>query len=348
MIDTTKFYVQLTPKLRRALRIAQDADHQNVKIYRNYFFLKHPHGLPNIKVYFSLERGEFWLETSLPKALQGHNVFGSNNLEMLCLGVIKLVYAQLGAKYSKDEEREICEAGIRLGRLDITCSFKLESPEMVAQVLEYLYEQFRAEGKVWSAYGSADVESVYNQLHSTRVTDKYYNKGKELRVKAKAKGIPERVPQRLRILNMSKYLLRFEVTYRAKELADLDLDYADCWDRARVISELHARIRTFNFQGVIHPMIDADKLLGLNDSCHTFYHLWSEGANLAKHRKYRTLDRARELLLQEHQVDIYRRAKTGCPVPLKEVLDPELAYYAAPKSLIHTGAIFRHRKALKV
>jgi hypothetical protein len=87
-------------------------------------------------------------------------------------------------------------------------------------------------------------------------------------------------------------------------------------------------------------MIDADKLPGLNDSCHTFYHLWSEGANLAKHRKYRTLDRARKSLLQEHQVDIYRRAKTGCPVSLKKVLDPNHAYYSAPKSLIRTGAIF--------
>ena len=146
MIDTCKFYAPLTNRVRRALSIARDAEHPNVKIYGNYFFLKHPHGLKNIKVYFSLDRGEFWLETSLPKTLQGHNVFGSNNLEMLCLAVIKLVYTQLGVKFTKDEEREIREAGIRLGRLDITCSFWLESTEMVAQVLEYLYEQFRAEG----------------------------------------------------------------------------------------------------------------------------------------------------------------------------------------------------------
>lgn len=341
MIDTCKFYAPLTNRVRRALSIARDAEHPNVKIYGNYFFLKHPHGLKNIKVYFSLDRGEFWLETSLPKTLQGHNLFGSNNLEMLCLAVIKLVYTQLGVKFTKDEEREIREAGIRLGRLDITCSFWLESTEMVAQVLEYLYEQFRAEGKAWSAYGTADVETVYNQLRSTRVTDKYYNKGQELAVKGHS--IPATVPQRQRILEIVRHLLRYEVTYRGKELASLGLDFADCWDRSLVISTLTARIKKFNLQGVIRPILGTDELHGLNDSCHTFYRLWAAGANLAQHRKYRTLDRARNTLLQDHQVDIYRRAKTGCPVPLKGILDPARAYFAAPKPLIRSGAIFTNR-----
>jgi hypothetical protein len=342
MDDTCKFYTHMTNRVRRALSVARDAEHPNVKIYRNFFFLKHPHGLKNIKVYFNLDRGEFWLETSLPKALQGHNVFGSNNLEILCIAVIKLVYTQLGVKFTANEEREIREAGIRLGRLDITCSFWLESPEMVAQVLEYLYEQFRAEGKAWSAYGTADVESVYNQLRSTRVTDKYYNKGQELAVKGHS--IPATVPQRQRILEIARHLLRYEVTYRGKELASLGLDFADCWDRSLVISTLSARIKKFNLQGVIRPILAADELTNHNDSSRTFYRLWAEGANLAKYRKYRTIDRARNTLLHDHQVDIYRRAKTGCPVPLKGILDPARAYYTAPNSLIRAGAIFINRR----
>ena len=339
MIDTCKFYVPLTTRLCRTLSVAQNAGHPNVKIYGNCFYVKHPYEPDSIQVFFSLKQDEFCLETSLPKVLQGHNVFGSNNLEMLCLSVIKLVYAQLGVKYTEAEEREIRKAGIRLGRVDITCSFKLKSPEMVAQVLEYIYEQFRAEGKAWSAYGTADVETVYNKQRSTRVTDKYYNKGKEVEIK----GIPDSVMQRLRIMNMAKYLLRFEVTYKGKELTELELDYANCWDRTRVVSQLSARIAKFNFQGVIRPILAADEIPDLNDSCRVYYRLWAEGANLAKHRKYRTLDRARKLLLQEHQVDIYRRAKTGCPVPLKEIIAPELAYYTAPKSLMRTGAIFTGR-----
>ena len=338
MIDTCKFYVPLTDRVRFALRAAQDAYHPTVKIYHNRFFVKASPGTPKIKVYFSLERGKFWVATSLPKVLQGHNVFGSNRLEMLCLNVIKLIYSELDIKFTHDEEKQIREAGIRLGRLDITCSFKLKSPEMVAQVLEYLYEQFRAEGKAWSAYGSTDVESIYNQLHSTRVTDKYYNKGKELAVAGRS--IHLAVPQRQRILELARCLLRFEVTFRGKELAELGLDYADCWDAARVKAELLTRIDKFNLQGVIRPKLEVDELNSLNDSCRTFYRLWADGANLGKCRKWRTLDRARNSLLEHHQVDIYRRAKAGCPIPLNDVLDPHNAYYAAPLSLVRGGAIF--------
>lgn len=160
MIDTCKFYVPMTDEVRRALLVAQDADHPIVKIYSNRFFVKHPFRRKNIKVYFSLERGEFWLEESLPKILQGHNVFGSNRLEIMCFNVIQLIYSELGVKFNLNEQQMIREEGIRLGRVDITCSYWLESPEMVSQVLEYILEQFRAEGKEWSAFGSASIETV--------------------------------------------------------------------------------------------------------------------------------------------------------------------------------------------
>lgn len=341
MIDNCKFYARLTNAVRRALLLANEAEYPIVKIYRNHFFIKHPFQRDKIKVYFNLEREEIWLDESLPKILQGHNVFGSNRLEMLCLNVIKLIYSELGVKFTQEEEQKILEAGIRLGRLDITCSFWLESPEMVTQVLEYLYEHFRAEGKAWSAYGSNDVETVYNQQHSTRVTDKCYNKGKELAVKGRS--IPATVPQRQRILEIARYLLRFEVTFRAKELVGLGLNYADCWNADQVKAELLTRIKQFKFQGVIRPRLDVEELPGLTDNYRTFYRLWADGANLRKHRKYRTLHRIRNKLLEQHQVDIYRRAKTGCPVPLREVLDPGCAYYSAPKSLLRSGAIFTGR-----
>ena len=338
MIDTCKFFVVLTDAVRVALRAAQHETQPAVKIYAGHFYVKHPYGLPSFKVSFNLTRGELWLELSLPKVLQGHNVFGSNRLQILCLSVIKLIYAQLGIKFTRYEVAEIREYGIRLGRLDITCSFRLESPAMVDLVLEYIYEHSRAEGKAWSAYGRDSVESVYNQLHSTRVTDKYYNKMRELLVMGR--GIPTAVPQRARILDMVRYFLRFEVTFRAKELTSLGLEYADCWNPRQVKAELRARLEQFNFRGVIRPILDTDELPGLNDSCRTFYRLWAEGANLKKHQGYRTLDRARRTLLEHHQIDIYRRAKTGCPISLAKALNQNNTYYFAPKLLVRSGAIF--------
>jgi hypothetical protein len=91
---------------------------------------------------------------------------------------------------------------------------------------------------------------------------------------------------------------------------------------------------------VIRPQMMVEELVGLNDSCRTYYRLWAEGAKLNKYRKCRTLDRARKHLLEQYQVDIYRNAKTGCPLSLSDLLDSSYAYYVAPKWLVRSGGIF--------
>lgn len=344
MIDTCHFYITMTSAVGRALRSAQKANHPTIKLYGNCFYVKHPYRTDQITVYFNFERQEFSLEESLPKILQGHNVFGSNRLELMCLEVIKLIYAGIGVKYTLDEEAKIRKKGIRLGRLDITCSFRLSSPTMVEQVLELLYEQFRAEGKAWSAYGKETIETLYNQQHSTRISDKYYDKGKELLINEHR--FPTNIHERDRIHHMARYLLRFEETLRGKELSSRDIErfnYADYWGVDQVKAELRTRIQKFKFQGVIYPKLKEDELPGLSENCRAFYGLWADGANLHKHRGYRTLDRVRESLLKNHQVDIYRPAKTGCPVSLRDLLDPSRAYYSSPKSLVRSGAVFNTR-----
>ncbi len=329
MIDTCKPIVYMTESVSRALRMAQDSATPSIKIYGNHFFVKNKFGLKALRVNFSLTKESFWFETSLPKFLQGHNVFGSNDLVTLCLDVIALIYEHLGVVFSDKEAQEIRDARIRLARIDLTCSYMLESAAMVDQVLELIYEQFRAEGKAWSAYGQDSVESTYNQQTSTRVTDKFYNKAKELA--KQGRGLPTAVINRQRIQRIVDKLLRFEVTYRQKELAELGLDYADCWDTQRVKAELEIRLQNYKLQGVLRPKLAAAELRGLGDNYRTFYRLWADGADLAKHRKYRTLLRARQHLLEHHQIDIFRRTASGCPIPLNELLDPSRALYAAPR-----------------
>lgn len=349
MIDSCHFQAPMTPAVMRALRVALKANHPTIKLYGNSFYMKHPYRTEQIKVYFNLKRKRLSLEESLPKILQGHNVFGSNRLELMCLEVIKLIYAAIGVKYTPSEEGTIRKKGIRLLRLDITCSFWLVSPAMVEQLLELLYEQFRAEGKVWSAYGKVTIETVYHQQHSTRVSDKYYDKGKEL-IANDFQFLPN-VHERDRILQIARHLLRFEVTLRGKELASRKIErfnYADYWGVDQVKAELRARIQKFKFQGELRPKLEVTELAGLGENSRAFYGLWADGANLLKYRGYRTLDRVRESLLKSHKVDIYRPPKTGCPVALRDVLDPSRAYYSSPKSLVRSGAVFSPRGPAKM
>jgi II/X family phage/plasmid replication protein len=249
MIDTCKFYYKITTRVRKQLRAALNGKFPGIKIYGNCFYPTPRFKTGKFKVYFDLEKMEIQLEASLAKVTQGHNVFGSNDLDQMCLAVIWIIYDYLDLEFTDAEKQLIQEVGIRLGRLDITCSFILASPETVSQVLEYLYAHFRAEGKAWSAYGRASIECLYNQQNSTRVTDKFYNKGIELELNGR--GIPATVPEQKRILKMASSILRFEHTMRGKELAELGINYAHDWDTKRVKAVFGARFKQFNLQGVI-------------------------------------------------------------------------------------------------
>lgn len=340
MFDTAKPYFHMTDRVLNRLQSQQPLIRHNTKLYGNKFYLRHPFGLGNPAVYFDFEDRSLYFETSLPKLLQGHNVFGTNRLEYLCLAVIRLIYRQLGLKCTSQERHEIKEHGIRLGRIDGTCSFSFESPRQVVEAAEAIWEQLRAEGCNCSAFAKFDFESVYNRQNSTRVTDKFYNKHVEL-LKNK---IPLTVVERDYILEFVRTLLRFEVTWRAKELKHLELEYADQWSLELLKTMMQKRLESFNFQGVIKERLKTVQISNLNASCSMFYGLWTQGAKLSTYRHNRTLARARDHILEHHHVDIYRRAGTGCDISLKEILTLENAYFTAPKYLTRRGAIFGFSK----
>jgi hypothetical protein len=338
MFDTVKFCFFATSKLRLAIVNGGGESTQSIAFYRSCFYIKHPFGFSSIRVNFCLDLKKLWLELSIPKLLQGHNVFGCNKMEYLCISTIEFIYRKLGVDFDACEKKLVLYHRIRLSRVDVTCSFSLECQDEVENVLESVLLQCRAENLKWSAYGRTKIQSVYNQINSSRVTDKFYNKSCELF--EKRRGLPASVIERESILDFSRSLLRFEVTLRGKELAGRELEYADCWTPSMAKGVLQARLSRFHFGGAIKSSIANDNINELNDSCYMFYGLWAEGANLNKHRYNRTLQRARDKILADWGVDIYRPTGSVCPRSLKDLLHPDRAYYSAPKSLVRRGAIF--------
>lgn len=335
MFDTTKFYIHMTDLVCNRLQDNKVLKDHGTKIYGNKFYLKHPFGLKNPSVFIDFENRSLCLETSLPKLLQGHNVFGTNRLEYMCLSATKLIYHQLGLEFNRQERRKVQDERFRLGRVDGTCSFRMATPQQVAEALEAIFEQYRAEGLKWSGFGKFGVETVYNQQHSKRVADKFYNKYVELKNK-----IPLNVAECDYILKFVRTLLRFEVSWRGKELSRIGYDYADQWSLELLKQMIYERLERFNFQGVIKDRLVGVQLDGLNDSLRMYYDLWEQGANLLQHRNNRTLGRARDQFLEQHQVDIYRPAAVGCDIPLNQLLSMENAYFTAPKYLTRRGALF--------
>jgi hypothetical protein len=131
---------------------------------------------------------------------------------------------------------------------------------------------------------------------------------------------------------LAELLLRYEVTWRGKELKRLDLDYADQWNRAVVKEMMGKRLEQLDFQGSIKVQLTRHEIdkLKLNKRDTAFYGMWRQGANLRVHRSYSVLHRARESLRQ-HGVDIFRQLGSASEFSLKELLTAENARFGIPR-----------------
>ena len=337
MIDSINIKWTMTTKFMKRLKSPGTLARLGKNIYRgDYFYLKHPYGYTNIQVKFDLDTRDVSMEMSVPKLLQGHNVFGSNNVEELALAAIGIVYGQLGLEYTDDEQDIIQNARICMGRIDITCSFRLKSQPVVQDALVFIFQHVQAEGLSWSGYGSDGVETIYNGQRSTRVSDKFYNKYVEL----EKNKIPNGLPERERILKYAEGLLRFEVTLRAKELKRLGLDYADQWSQERVKNILMTRIAKFKLHGALTEQLEQPIIEGLSKTQRVFYALRQQGVDLAKVPSYAPLIRARNAIIADHGHDIFLPLGVGSELSLDTLLTAKNAYFCAPKGLVMRGAIF--------
>jgi len=336
MIDTAKFEFFMIREALSKLKKRDSSNCNGVVFYGNGFYLRGDFIAARTRINFNLERRVFWVELSLPKFVQGHNVFGTNRLLVLCGEVVKRVYARLGIELSERAWGQIKKSRIRLKRLDIACSFRVGSPGNVNAALECLFEYMRAESRNWSAHGAAHTESVYNRQHSKRVSDKFYNKYKELLVNK----IPLAVKCREMLMESAKSIVRYEVTFRAAELKSLNLEFADQWNRKVVRELLISRIKRLKLSGQFNSSEDVSSPAYLNDSSKMFLGLWSKGADLHVYKNCKTLLRARSALIESCGIDVFKKARSRKSLDLGAMLSVENAIFSAPKRLVRKGLIF--------
>lgn len=338
MIDTAKFEFLMVDAAFYMLEGKGASIFGGVKLYGNGFYLKGEYSSSGTRINFDLGRRVFWVELSLPKFVQGHNVFGTNRLVVLCREVIERVYGCLGIELSKREWGKIEESGIRLMRLDIACSFRVGSSGNVNAVLESLFEHLRAESVKWSAHGAVYTEAVYNRQRSKRVSDKFYNKHRELM----ANKIHPAVKARNLLMKYAESIVRYEVTFRGAELKSLGLEFADQWNTKVVREIIESRINRLKLTQQFQSSDGFSRPVNLNDSSDMFLDLWLKGADLHVYKNCKTLQRARFTLIDKCGVDIFKAADSREWWGLSEMLNPENAIFRAPKRLVKLGAIFGH------
>lgn len=248
---------------------------------------------------------------NLVKWFQGHNIFGTNNLQGLVLEALSKIML-LGGITPSELELSMWKAGdIDLLRVDVTDSVCFGSRERVLNALRSLdataHLKFRGRGQ----YNGHSLLFGKGSRHWSLTL---YSKGAELQKHKLPLSLAETsLPQ------IADGLLRTEFRMLSMHLKRLGLDTLASWGD-NTASEVHqSHLEKLEISQT--TMLDAEKLQGLPPRLHAAYQLWKDGHDLRAMFPRPTFYRYRSQLLA-HGIDISvkQERETTNVVPLRVVL----------------------------
>lgn len=249
------------------------------------------------------------------KFLQGHNVFGTDDMPGLCRAFVRAVCNRLGHSLSGDEERLIAEGWIFLTRVDVTQSWDAGNLARALNVIRALNG-----GGVFAHRGRGSMTqegTVYWRQKSRRIASKAYSKGNEL----KAHKLPAELVERDQVQAFADGLVRFEHTFRAMELKARKLHVLQNWSSLGVTPEgLHSELMAgLSVTDCSIPSADLEKI---PTRLRLAYDAWKAGQDLRRLFSRPTFYRYRKQLLA-YGIDIAALQPSEAPsnvVPLRVVI----------------------------
>lgn len=264
----------------------------------------------------SIDPTQILLDGNPAKWLQGHNMFGSDNL----IGLVEAVMYKLipMLRLTPDDYDRACWAdGIySLKRVDCTAMWELPRRGEVRSWLRAAEMQSKSRHGRPVTKGS----TLYFGKNSRRWSIKFYAKGDE--IEARGHKLPNEIDLRDNLIEWADNKLRGELTLRSIQLKEKQLSVGAQWSENTVIEQLLAYIESLNMseQFNIAPL----DLEGLPARLIAVYKLWKEGEDLraiypkASFYRYRS-----EFLKLGIDIAIRQPSKPENVIPLVRVLRPE-------------------------
>ena len=267
-----------------------------------------------------------WISGNPTKFLQGHNIFGSNDLRHL-MGLFfdALLKQDIGLCPDPFQYNKIKDGEYQLTRVDVNESWHLDNKK---DVLAWI----RAVGS--TAYmkhrgaGQFSGDTAYFGKNSRRWSLKCYSKGQE--INARGHRIPDEIaiPE---LLEYARKALRIEGVTRQLELKKRQLHIASNWDIDTAEGLLLEYISKLEMSDVY--MLKDDVLDSLPSRLRLAYQAWLNGDDLKAVLPRPTFYRYRKQIL-EYGVDISSKSpkEKSNVIPLIRVLEakpvgiPDWAY----------------------
>ena len=240
---------------------------------------------------------ELFISGNPSKFLQGHNVFGCEDINALASGVIKKVAKAIGLDASLASMRA-AKGDFSVKRLDVTRSFAFANRKEVQAVLATLALVSRSRmGRPQTRGGT-----VYHGKNSRRYSVKMYCKAEELEA-----GKKHRLPAELEkspIKQFAENLLRVELTLRSMELKELEVSTGA--DLTPGVLDKLFRVYFGRIEMASQTDIPSEEIQAMPRAIRSTYLLWKEGIDVKPMMSESTFYRHRHELLT-YGVDILTR-----------------------------------------
>lgn len=278
------------------------------------------------------------IDGNITKFVQGHNLFGTNDLNAILLEAFRKIYEFCsddlsGWSYPEMTGQRIKRGDYLVKSVDINEMFEVGNDESVEAWLHAAeMRAVKRAGRATSRKGT-----VYLGQHSRRWGMKFYNKFRELEQGGKGHKLPADL-QETPLLEWSKGKLRAELRLLSMELKDQGITHGRHLSVERV-EEVFA-----HYMGRVEmckqaTLVDRE-LMELPRTVASTYQLWRQGANLRSMLPQNTFYRHRRVL-KEHGIDINlppADPATSNVVPMLRVIEAKpvpIPSWAYEKRLVH-------------
>lgn len=275
-----------------------------------------------------------WFDGNPSKFLQGHNLFGSDDLLSLMTDTVRRIAAFVGLSFAPDEWAAIEAGDYPVSRVDYNQSFELPTRSDVKAWLR------AAEFKSKSRHGRPSMKggTLYFGQNSRRWSMKFYCKGEEI------EAPKHRLPDALQIPELLKWAdnkLRPELTLRTLELRELNLREAKRLTPAALNGVFIERLRGLEMTEQI--ALTSEQMHTLPQKLRSTYILWNSGEDLRDTLPKATYYRHRKELLP-YGIDIalrresFERANVVPLVRVLEAMPAAIPHWAFDRGLVHQSA----------
>lgn len=277
-----------------------------------------------------------WISGNPSKFLQGHNVFGSDDVLSLVFDMFKVIAEQFGLNPSLSELMSIYHGQYEITMIDINYMFELQSYSDVKTWLRTA--QYTAK----SRHGTPTTKggTIYFGKNSKRWAIKAYSKYEEL--KKSDRKLPEELDG-TQLFTWSENKLRIELRLLNRELQDKDLRNPNNWKLSTPKNIFEHYMRKIDMTTAIH--LRPETLKALPTSLHSTYLHWKDGRDLRGILPKTTYYNHRKKLAQYGiHIDILPLAnnKDSNIVPMVRFLEAKPAAipsWAFSQGLVHSSAI---------